>query len=157
MTDNEIIKANSLIEKIEDACNAYYDTSRGMPYDIDMTLKESKFFIENALNLINRQKAEIDNLKIELQAMRNAANGYKAEVERLTEENKIVSVYIGNGWGYVSFLEFVKNQRAEAVKEFADTLHDEVFIMSRTPAGDIDFNDFEVVLRKVQKEMVGDE
>jgi hypothetical protein len=51
-------------------------------------------------------------------------NCQKAEIERLTEENKKVSAYIGNGWGYVSFLEFVKTQRVEAIKEFAERLQD---------------------------------
>lgn len=44
----------------------------------------------------------------------------KAEIERLSEESKKVSAYIGNGWGYVSFLEFVKKQRAEVIKEFVE-------------------------------------
>ena len=53
-------------------------------------------------------------------------NQQNAEIERLTEENKKVSAYMGNGWGYVSFLEFVKNQRAEAIKEFAERLKKEL-------------------------------
>lgn len=36
-----------------------------------------------AVKELNRQKTEIENLNIELQAMRGAANSYKAEVERL--------------------------------------------------------------------------
>lgn len=40
----------------------------------------------DALDLINRQKEEVERLEIELKAMRGAANSYKAEVERLEAE-----------------------------------------------------------------------
>ena len=49
----------------------------------------------------------------------------KEENERLSEENKKIKCYIGNGWGYVSFLEFIKSQKAEAVRGFAKLLIDE--------------------------------
>lgn len=42
--------------------------------------------ITDALDLVQRQQAEIDKLNIELQAMRGAANSYKAEVERLKNQ-----------------------------------------------------------------------
>lgn len=63
LTEEQIIKAKELIKKLEEAYNAYYDTSKGMPYDIDKTLRESAICIENALAEINRQKAEIEQLK----------------------------------------------------------------------------------------------
>ncbi len=63
MTDNEIIKAKELLEKLRDAYNAYYDTSRSMPYDIDTTLRETAICLENSIDLINRQKAEIARYK----------------------------------------------------------------------------------------------
>lgn len=50
------------------------------------TFKQLNDIIENQQNIINLQKAEIDNLNIELQAMRGAANSYKAEIERLMQE-----------------------------------------------------------------------
>ena len=54
------------------------------------------------LDLINRQQAEIERLKIELQAMRNAANSYKAENERL--------------------LQNLQQPQSEAIKEFSKFL-----------------------------------
>lgn len=49
----------------------------------------------------------------------------KAEIERLQKECEITRAYIHNNgleWGLVSHLEFYKNQRAEAIKEFAERL-----------------------------------
>ena len=43
----------------------------------------------NAAKIINRQKTEIEDLKVELAAMRGAANSYRAEIERLKANNKI--------------------------------------------------------------------
>ena len=45
--------------------------------------------MEDALDLINRQKAEIEKLTIDLKAMRGAANSYKAEIKRITEPVKL--------------------------------------------------------------------
>ena len=113
MEDKDIVKALECCIKEEYSCNdcSYecdkhfnkktieFDTMpNGMSYD---QLSCDEWLKKDALDLINRQKAEI---------------------ERLTEENKKVSAYIGDGWGYVSFLEFAKNQRAEAIKEFAERL-----------------------------------
>lgn len=137
MTDNDIIKALECCSSTYN-CNTCEYHNRHCNGDLNVPLKD-------ALDLINRQKAEIERLKDILydaegvnlvnywhQQCEIAENGnrnfeeenknLKAEIERLTEENKKVSAYIGNGWGYVSFLEFVKNQRAEAVKEFAEKL-----------------------------------
>jgi hypothetical protein len=72
----------------------------------------------NTLDLIKQQKAEIDNLKIELQAMRNAANGYKAEVEEL---KKGINIELEN---YAS--EYDNKIKAEAVKEFAEKVQTEI-------------------------------
>lgn len=63
MTDNEIIKAQELIKKLEEAYNSYYDVSRSMPYDIDTTIRETAICLENAINEINRQKARIKELE----------------------------------------------------------------------------------------------
>ena len=63
LTDSEIVKAKELIKKLEEAYNAYYDTSKGMPYDIDATLRETAICLENSLNEINRLQAENERLK----------------------------------------------------------------------------------------------
>ena len=124
MTDNEIIKALECCKKrtVFESCPVECPMYKfdGDCFDLMQT---------DILDLINRQKAEI---------------------ERLTEENQKVSAYIGNGWGYVSFLEFVKNQRAEAIKEFAERLKQEVY----TERGFSVFPDDKI--DNLVKEMVGD-
>jgi hypothetical protein len=99
MENNEIIKALECCssQTTENTCGNCPLFNIGRP-DCYRTLAK------HSLDLINRQKAEI---------------------ERLTKENEKVSAYIGNSWGFVSFLEFVKNQRAEAIKEFAERLKNE--------------------------------
>ena len=78
MTFSEYVKAKELIKKLGEAYNAYYDTSRGMPYDIDTTIRESAMCIENCLNEINSLIAENQRL---LQKLQQA----QAESERLKE------------------------------------------------------------------------
>ena len=116
------------------------------------------------LDLINRQKAEIEALRMDNQQLQsdiaNAnmnADHSLAEIERLTEENKKVSAYMGNGWGYVSFLEFVKNQRAEAIKEFAERLKEELNNVARVKIDDYDYYCVGLgFIDNLVKEMVGE-
>ena len=81
MNDNEIIKA---LECCSDS-NCHECPIEGCTDDI----------FGNALDLINRQKAEIERLNIELQSMRSAANSYKMHY---------------------------KTAKSEAIKEFAERL-----------------------------------
>lgn len=67
MTDKEIVKAKKLLKKLEEAYNAYYDTSKGMPYDLDTTIRETAICLEHSIDEINSQKAEIERLKKHLQ------------------------------------------------------------------------------------------
>lgn len=94
MTDNEIIKA------LECCCDVtrYSCIERCDLYD---SVVDCSVLLKNeALSLINRQKAEIDELQhknseleIELKAMRGAANSYKAEVERLKDKVNLILKY----------------------------------------------------------------
>ena len=70
MTDNEIIKALEDLFKL-------------MLHDGDL---QRTSIISKALDLIKRQKVEIERLNIELQAMRNAANSYKKNYETAKSE-----------------------------------------------------------------------
>lgn len=105
MTDNEIIKALKCCGNIVDStCKecVYHET-----YNASCVVR----LMRDALDLINRQKAEIENLNIVLQAMRNAANSYKAENERYK--------------GFIKLLEAdVKTAKSEAIKEFAEKVKD---------------------------------
>lgn len=73
-------------------------------------------------DLINRKQAENENLNIELQAMRNAANSYKAEVERCKGVIKMLE-------------ENVKTAKSEAIKEFAERLKDMTILSTLNTIG----------------------
>ena len=76
---------------------------------------------------VNRQQEEIEKLELLNASLTDSCDGYiktvniyRAEIERLLKECEITRAYIHNNgleWGFVSHLEFYKNQRAEAVKE----------------------------------------
>ena len=94
MTDNEIIKA--LEEAIEYGCGHYRE--------IEMPT------IKNALNLINRQKLEIENLLLHIECfeskIKRLEDGYAEKMQEYTA---------------VSF-HLLKTTKAEAYKEFAERL-----------------------------------
>lgn len=88
-----------------------------------------------ALDLINLQQEEIENLKVENQSLRNAANSYKmhyeetqTEIERLkTENNRNFDKWIildeRTKKRYAELYQEAKSVvRAEAIKEFAERL-----------------------------------
>ena len=90
MTDKNIIKALECC--INDDCDNCPDTFGNCEHNA----------MRNALNLINRQKAEIERLKIENQSLRGAANSYKLHYnEAKTEAVKEVA-----------------RQRDKAIKDF---------------------------------------
>lgn len=136
-TDNEIIKAKELLKKLEEAYNAYYDTSKGMPYDIDTTLRETATCLKNFLDLINRLQAE--NEKYE---------GIKEQLGMFWD--LLLKLSIAKRKEKPTLEEFavaLQEYKAEAVKEFADKLCE-----GRVP------NDNTVILAKcLLKEMVGED
>ena len=95
-TDEEIVKALE--------CCAINCSCDGCPADYK-ALDDicSRYIKRLALDLINRQKAEIERLNIELDAMRGAANSYKMHCEKGLAEKEA----------------FIKNY-AECAKEFAE-------------------------------------
>lgn len=84
------------------------------------------------------QQAEIEKLNIELQAMRGAANSYKAEVERYEKtvgtlatkkDGTVIATLNGNKTEYIpkNLHKIFKNMavnraKSEAIKEFAEKL-----------------------------------
>ena len=66
--------------------------------------------IKDVVDLINRQRAEIDRLNIDLKAMRGAANSWKAEVQRICKK-EFDNIEID-----------VETVKSEAVREFAEKL-----------------------------------
>ena len=106
MTDKEIIKAlESEIHLAE-----YVDSD----YSSNVNLE----IIKSALDLITRQRAEIERFKIENQSLRGAANSYKLHYNKA---------------------------RIEAVKEFAEKLKF-VWFDNRYDSPDIDFDYFVDIL-----------
>ena len=74
MTDNEIIKALESEVKSAEYVDNYYCNG------VDLTL------IKSAIDLINHQKAEIEELKIENKSLRSAANCYKLHYNEVRTE-----------------------------------------------------------------------
>lgn len=103
-TDEEIIKALECCIKSE---------------TLEDCLK-SKCPFSKECDLINRQKAEYENLDTKLKAMRGAANSYKAENERLNEIIKNCHKEI------LQKCDSCNNRiKTEAYKEFAERLKKE--------------------------------
>ena len=130
MTDNEIIKAlecckNSLSEK--DACG-------DCPLYEEEEVTCITILSKNALDLINRQKAEIDILIRKKESLRDEIAEQQAEIERLKEENETIKsnfecqqIVLGD------FDEIIKKQakklktaKSEAIKEFAERLKEKL-------------------------------
>lgn len=107
MTDDEIIK---VLEEWSE-CETTFTNSNITEFAGDI------------LDLIYRQKAEIKNLKIELQAMRNAANGFKKENARLFSQCEMLSKKTKQYYSEL-YEESLDINRAEAVKKFAEKLLD---------------------------------
>ena len=111
MTDNEIIKALESEVKSAEYVDSYYCNG------VDLTL------IKSAIDLINRQKAEIEELKIENKSLRSAANCYKLHYnEARTETYKEFAEHLKEKWSNndydspdVDFDEFVDNLLKEMV------------------------------------------
>lgn len=89
LTDKEIIKALESEIHLAEYVDSNYCSN------IDLSL------IKSNLDLINRQQAEIEQLKIENKSLRGAANSYKSHFNE---------------------------SKAEAVREFAERLKDDAYI-----------------------------
>ena len=110
--------------------------------------------VADVLDLINRQKAEIERLETELKAMRGAANSYKAEVERLSSDR-----YLLKEDGTMTLLPRmdVTKIKAEAIKEFRGRLWKKLCTRV-TPSFVFDFIRFveEEMEKEMKEEMVGE-
>ena len=126
LTDNEIIKALEwYVSKFKNTGYVYLD--------VDGTKFVST---QEVLDLITRQQAENENLKVEKQSLRSAANSLKmhyeeaqAEIEGLKPfEDKIAKfkshIRVEDMLVFASsleeWLEFCDNLKSEAIKEFCE-------------------------------------
>ena len=96
MTDEQIIKAYERCFTLGFDESTCYEC----PF-YTATAKCTEDLRDSALDLINRQKAEIENLKVELKAMRGAANAYKLELERKEDELNRAKVEISKHFDYM--------------------------------------------------------
>ena len=116
MTDSEIVKALECCVSSKHIC----------PHTCPMLKNREclESLRKNALDLINRQKAENtelqlknSELEIELKAMRGAANSYKAEIERLKNLDTQIEVS----------KKLEREIKSEAYKEFVERLKETKF------------------------------
>ncbi len=128
MTDNEIIKA------LECCTDESYENCNECPYSIDAERCERMKLLEDILDLINHQKAEIERLKKEIQITKDAYT-------MLQTKNEII--------------------KSEAIKEFADRLKNKIKTECN-PYGKptFDYDTSIAIMRYIDnlvKEMIGEE
>lgn len=124
-TDEEIIKA------LESALHRYKNVTHHVSCIVDINI------LKNTLDLINRQKAEIERLK----ECPKCVYEYDGEVTEYCVQ------------GPCPNFKTVEQIKAEAYKEFADKLKNKWFD-ERYYSPDVDFDDF---IDTLLKEMVGEE
>lgn len=142
-TDEEIIKA--LEDYIKENEFEYFHSNMMGEYPL----------IRKSLDLINRQKSEIEKLNIQLQEWWNTASLYKAESEMWDNYNK--NLLTAN----TALSNEILEAKAEAYKEFAKTIkttikvHAVEALLNSNASYDVVnvLKDIDVVL----KEMVGEE
>jgi hypothetical protein len=113
MNDNEIKKALE--------CCSVFGLCHKCPYANTHNCANQS--AKDTLDLINRQRAEIERLEIELKAMRGAANSYKAEVERL---GSLAEELVDGNEAWVSdnceLRKKLKTAKSEAIRDFAESV-----------------------------------
>ena len=136
MTDNEIIKVKDILEKWEFFLGQR--AGRELWFDKPAEIQDKDIYnflrdLKSVKDLITRQQAEYENLKVENQSLRSAANSLKmhyeeaqAKIERLKPfEDKIAEfkshIRVEDMLVFASsleeWLEFCDNLKAEAYKE----------------------------------------
>ena len=164
MTDNEIIKALEYCSNYNDCDKCDFEPKDNKKKTIGCCLETMK----NALNLITRQQAENENLKVENQSLRSAANSLKmhyeeaqVEIDKLNAEN-ILTMSERNAFrtSFYDVLKQLKSAKSEAYKECLAKVKNYIKIHCN-PYGKPDF-DYDTSIKilnfidKLSKEMVGD-
>lgn len=138
MTDNEIVKALKYCK----------DCSANLNVEI--------------IDLITRQQREIENLKVENQSLRSAANSLKMHYEEAQAEIESLKIFRGyaekRASDYRTMRDKYLNAKSKAYKEFANKLEEEYGIF--TPLGVNWIEEVKAVrvsdIDKILKEMVGE-
>lgn len=126
MTDNEIIKALECCKNDGIICfECPYKKTNGCMEKLSA----------DALDLITRQQAEIENLKVENQSLRGAAHSLKmhyeeaqSEINKLNAEN-MLTMSERNAFrnSFYELSKQLKTAKSEAVKEYAEKLKGKTF------------------------------
>lgn len=160
MTDNEIIKLLECCKKSQ--CSKCYYSKECDGYTQ----------VNYALDLITRQQAEIDNLKVENQSLRSAANSLKmhyeeaqAKIESLKQRNTVCEAAnrcivwqrdrrdreIEELHSQIAGLNIYKSKiKAEAYKEFAERLKEKFVIADCIVT--IDNNDIDNLVKELSED-----
>lgn len=149
MESNDIIKALECCFK-EQQCN-YCPLYKEHSVDcLDTVLK-------NAHDLIIQQQAENENLKVEKQFLRSAANSLKMHYEEAKAEIESLKIFRGyaekRASDYRTMRDKYLNAKSEAYKEFAERLKHS-FFDNGYESPDVDFDYF---VDEILKEMVGED
>ena len=143
MTDNEIIKdLESEIRSTEYVDSDYCD-------GIDLTL------IKSAIDLINRQKAQLADERAKIEICAETISRQDAEIERLkrisVSPSKDLMDFCGVLCDYAE--ELIDKAKSEAYREFAEHLK-ERWSNNYYDSPDVDFDEF---VDNLLKEMVGED
>lgn len=173
MESNDIIKALECCANCE---NCSYETTNCI---LAKEMECRSLLAQNALDLITRQQAELENLKVENQSLRSAANSLKmhyeevqAEIKRLKQRNAVCEAAnrcivwqrdrrdreIKELHSQIAGLNIYKSKiKAEAVKEFVERIKE--FMHNKFKA--LDEYEFEYIterdINNLLKETVGDD
>ena len=115
-------------------------------------LEEDRLTVNNTLDIVNRQQAEIERLKAKCENTQIGYNFAKADIERLNKE--LIEKKLRKEMLHYT----VEEVKAEAIKEFAEELKQRTLIQP-------EYNDFvkeflKIIHRNIDnlvKEMVGEE
>lgn len=116
MTDRQIFEneIKCITRRNECVCNGGSDCIKcDLLMDSEEIVKCYNRAIKN-VDLMNRQKVKIENLKVELKVMRGAANSYKMAYEKLKKTPYEMQVEVSD--------KIEKQIKSEAIKEFAERL-----------------------------------
>ena len=128
LTDKEIVKALEGAYKIEPT-TMFFITDYN-------TNKITTIGIGDIVDLITRQQAENENLKVENQSLRSAANSLKMHYEEAQAEIDSLKIFRGyaekRASDYRTMRDKYLNAKSIAVKEFAGKLENRILSMLTT-------------------------
>lgn len=170
------MESNDIIKALE--CYINHQDCDKCKYCIDTYFCDNAQIVKDAVDLITRQQAELENLKVENQSLRSAANSLKmhyeeaqAEIESLKQRNTVCEAAnrcivwqrdrrdqeIKELHSQIAGLNIYKSKiKAEAVKEFVERIKE--FMHNKFKA--LDEYEFEYIterdINNLLKETVGD-